>query len=598
MALLAQSFKAILPQMNNQLRASSNTRNQATIQDGRVVVQNVQGGQLQNQRARETGQNGALVLDEEVGTTSSGWVNQGNTFDADVAFKSVQDLALNEDNISSRRMYCDAFDSEVYSPVNDGIVPHDPIAIELKIYKEQVAIYEQRAKFELTERQHQMDDQMRMLIQNHNKTEENLKKELHSFKLQLKSTMENNKILEETDLDVVRLIRNIFLIANENLVAECLSKDVFYTATDSILNVSRFSDMHDAFTSAQKLCEANSAIKVLPTKQWKPTGRFLPLARQCPLVRSNALKSDCLPADPLETIAPVVYNLACTNHRTPIAIRDPMVYYVEELGHNLFSVGQFCNSDLEVAFKKHTCFVRDLDGVDLIKGSRGTNLYTIFVEDMKRSSPIFLLSKASKNKSWLWHRRLNHLNFGTLNDLARKDLVRGLPRLKIEKDHLCFASQLGKSSYQQTTVKILANLKAKADIGFFVGYTPNRKGYRIYNKRTRQIMETIHVTFDELTEQTTPIHSSSGPAPIILTPEPISSGLVPNSAHAIPYIPPTNNDLELLFQPMYDEYFETPTGDHQMPPIPAAPTSAILTVPSASISFDNDAHSSSHSPSY
>nr|GEX95671.1 retrovirus-related Pol polyprotein from transposon TNT 1-94 [Tanacetum cinerariifolium] len=52
---------------------------------------------------------------------------------------------------------------------------------------------------------------------------------------------------------------------------------------------------------------------------------------------------------------------------------------------------------------------------------------------------------ASKNKSWLWHRRLNHLNFDTINDLARKDLVRGLPRLKFEEDHLCSACQLGKS---------------------------------------------------------------------------------------------------------------------------------------------------------
>nr|GEX34863.1 retrovirus-related Pol polyprotein from transposon TNT 1-94 [Tanacetum cinerariifolium] len=61
------------------------------------------------------------------------------------------------------------------------------------------------------------------------------------------------------------------------------------------------------------------------------------------------------------------------------------------------------------------------------------------------SSPICLLSKASKNKSWLWHRCLNHLNFGTIDDLARKDLVRGLPRLKFKKDHLCSACQLGKS---------------------------------------------------------------------------------------------------------------------------------------------------------
>nr|GEV19543.1 hypothetical protein [Tanacetum cinerariifolium] len=121
------------------------------------------------------------------------------------------------------------------------------------------------------------------------------------------------------------------------------------------------------------------------------------------------------------------------------------VYYVEGLGHSLFSVRQFCDSDLEVAFRKHSCYVRDTDGVELIKGSRGSNLYTILVEDMMKYSPIYLLSTASKNKLWLWHRRLNHLNFGTINDLVRKDLVRGLPRLKFEKDHLCSACQLGKS---------------------------------------------------------------------------------------------------------------------------------------------------------
>ncbi|GJR26196.1 retrovirus-related pol polyprotein from transposon TNT 1-94 [Tanacetum coccineum] len=121
------------------------------------------------------------------------------------------------------------------------------------------------------------------------------------------------------------------------------------------------------------------------------------------------------------------------------------VYYVEGLGHNLFSVGQFCDSDLEVAFKKHSCYVRDTDGVELIKGSRGSNLYTISVEDMMKSSPICLLSKASKNKSWLWHRHLNHSNFGTINELARKDLVGGLSRLKFKKYHLCSACQLGKS---------------------------------------------------------------------------------------------------------------------------------------------------------
>ncbi|GJW02014.1 retrovirus-related pol polyprotein from transposon TNT 1-94 [Tanacetum coccineum] len=102
------------------------------------------------------------------------------------------------------------------------------------------------------------------------------------------------------------------------------------------------------------------------------------------------------------------------------------VYYVEGLGHNLFSVGQFCDFGLEFAFWKHSCYVRDTDGVELIKGSCGSNLYIISIEYMMKSFPICLLSKASKNKSWLWHRRLNHLNFGTINDLARKDLVKFL----------------------------------------------------------------------------------------------------------------------------------------------------------------------------
>nr|GEX95627.1 integrase, catalytic region, zinc finger, CCHC-type, peptidase aspartic, catalytic [Tanacetum cinerariifolium] len=61
------------------------------------------------------------------------------------------------------------------------------------------------------------------------------------------------------------------------------------------------------------------------------------------------------------------------------------VYYVEGLDYNLFSIGQFCDSDLEVSFRKHTCFVRDLDGVNIIKGSRGLNLYIISVEDMMSS---------------------------------------------------------------------------------------------------------------------------------------------------------------------------------------------------------------------
>nr|GEU56622.1 integrase, catalytic region, zinc finger, CCHC-type, peptidase aspartic, catalytic [Tanacetum cinerariifolium] len=107
-------------------------------------------------------------------------------------------------------------------------------------------------------------------------------------------------------------------------------------------------------------------------------------------------------------------------------------------------ISQFYDSNIEVAFRQHTCYVRNLERVDLLTGSRGNNLYTLSLGDMMASSPICLLSKASKTKSWLWHRRLSHLNFGSINHLARQSLVQGFPKLKFEKDHLCLACAMGK----------------------------------------------------------------------------------------------------------------------------------------------------------
>ncbi|GKB04680.1 retrovirus-related pol polyprotein from transposon TNT 1-94 [Tanacetum coccineum] len=106
-------------------------------------------------------------------------------------------------------------------------------------------------------------------------------------------------------------------------------------------------------------------------------------------------------------------------------------------------------------------------------------------------------------------------------------------------------------------------------------------------------METINVQFNELTEQMAHVQSSPGPAPSLLTPGPISSGLVPNPAPAIPYVPPTNKELEMLFQPMFDEYFNPP-GIRQDPIPNVAQDPIIPTGPSVSISIDLDAPLGSH----
>ncbi|GKD67772.1 hypothetical protein Tco_1321862 [Tanacetum coccineum] len=87
----------------------------------------------------------------------------------------------------------------------------------------------------------------------------------------------------------------------------------------------------------------------------------------------------------------------------------------------------------------------------------------------------------------------------------------------------------------------------------------------IYNKRTRRIMETIHVTFDELHQTMAPVRISSGPEPIMMTPGQLNSGLAPSPVPATTYIPPTDKDLEILFQPMFDEYFDQSTDSEPVP---------------------------------
>ncbi|GKB55420.1 retrovirus-related pol polyprotein from transposon TNT 1-94 [Tanacetum coccineum] len=137
------------------------------------------------------------------------------------------------------------------------------------------------------------------------------------------------------------------------------------------------------------------------------------------------------------------------------------VYFVEGLWYNLFSVGQFCDSDLEVAFRRNTCFVRNLEGVDLLKGNRTTKLYTINLDEMASASPICLMARATSTKSWLWHQRLSHLNSDTINDLAKNDLVTGLPKFKYHKEHLCLSCEQGKSKKASHPPKPVPNSKQR-----------------------------------------------------------------------------------------------------------------------------------------
>nr|GEZ38866.1 hypothetical protein [Tanacetum cinerariifolium] len=120
------------------------------------------------------------------------------------------------------------------------------------------------------------------------------------------------------------------------------------------------------------------------------------------------------------------------------AITIKRVYYVEGLNHNLFSVGQLCDVDLEVSFRKSTCYIRNLKGNDLLT--------------------------ATSSQAWLWHRRLSHLNFDTINLLSKNDIVVGLPKLKFVKDHLCSSCELEKAKRKSFHTKITPSSKRRLQL--------------------------------------------------------------------------------------------------------------------------------------
>nr|GEU94580.1 hypothetical protein [Tanacetum cinerariifolium] len=119
---------------------------------------------------------------------------------------------------------------------------------------------------------------------------------------------------------------------------------------------------------------------------------------------------------------------------------------------------------LEVSFRRNTCFVKNLDGVDLLKGNCSTNLCTINLHKMTFASPICVMARATSTKSWLWHQRLSHLNFDTITTLAKYNLVTVIPKFKYLKDRMCPSCEQGKSKKIPHKPKPVPNSKNRLHI--------------------------------------------------------------------------------------------------------------------------------------
>ncbi|GKE23436.1 integrase, catalytic region, zinc finger, CCHC-type containing protein, partial [Tanacetum coccineum] len=130
---------------------------------------------------------------------------------------------------------------------------------------------------------------------------------------------------------------------------------------------------------------------------------------------------------------------------------------------------------------------------------------------------------------------------------------------------LSFFHVFGALCYLTNNSENLGKLQPKADIGIFIGYAPTKKAFQIYNRRTRRIIETSPVDFDELTAMAFE-HSSLGPALHEMTHVTIISGLMPNPPLSTPFVPPSRTDWDILFQPLFDELLTPPPSVDNLAP--------------------------------
>nr|GEU37451.1 hypothetical protein [Tanacetum cinerariifolium] len=289
----------------------------------------------------------------------------------------------------------------------------------------------------------------------------------------------------------------------------------------------------------------------------------------CPLIRITTTtevplrKLISLETDAPKPVVTLVYSRKPRKSKTNVPVSKPKI--IKSISANKKEPNFGCSKHMTGDRSQLTNFVNKflgtvkfkndhvakIIGVDLLTGSRGNNLYTLSLGDMMVSSTICLLSKASKTKSWLWHRRLSHLNFGAINHLARHSLVRGLPKLKFEKDHLCSACKMGKSKKKPHKPKSKDTNQEKPYLLHMDLCGPMRvasvNGKKTYNG-TELANHTLRKNYDKIgiSHETSVARSSQ------------QNGVIERHNRMLIEAARTITDLDLLFQPLFDELLNPP----------------------------------------
>nr|GEX19046.1 hypothetical protein [Tanacetum cinerariifolium] len=588
LALIEKYFKKIYKSTNNNLRTSSNSKKRMWIRlHGLRVPQgeDVAGKQAEQGVPLQVEQYDWLAdTDEEV---------DEQELEAHYSYMAkIQETKQTE--------------FQKYKPFNDRTIDYDKLEHALA---ELQCMYLHKVK------------ECECLAQKLSKQTESVSKKVHTELLQRFAKVKHSISLE------IALQKSKEQAKNDTVCNEKASND-FRKERKQYFEIqdlkAQIQDKNIAISELKKLIEKGKG-KSVDTKFDRPSVIRQPNAQRIPKPSDQICQLFHRLLTLLQIVQLILFivDSGCTKHMT--GNLKLLCNFVEKflgLNHNLFSVGQFCDAGLEVAFRKSTCFVRDLQGHDLLIGNRGSDLYTISLQESTSSTPLCLMAKATPTQAWLWHRRLSHRNFDYINLLSKKDIVIGLPKLKYVKDQLCSSCELSKvkrSSFKSKAVpsskarlnllhmdlcgsmpvasingkkyipvivddysrytwtlclrskdetpeitrdgKNLDKMKEKRDQCILVGYSTQSKGYRVYNKRTRMIVESIHIHFDEIKEVSETSVSNN------------TSGLVPQRQKALDYdnpnpVPPrqdvfssananvpSQQELDILFGPLYGEFF-------------------------------------------
>ncbi|GKC02062.1 hypothetical protein Tco_0993672 [Tanacetum coccineum] len=764
LALLTQSYKTYLPQTNNQLRTSSNTRNQTTFQDGKNSEYFKD--KMLLMQAHENG----VALDEEQLLFLAG--GQDNAIDEDVDEQPVHDLALNVDNVFQADDYLvydeagPSYDSDILSEVHDhdhyqdsvcehheehemhddiqptyvvdshadytsdsNMIPYDQyvkdnavsvvqsdvssvpnnaymmifkdmhephaqsvsdttrntvvdnsLTAELATYKEQVELYERRARFELTEREQKIDEQLRIVITDRNIKEENLKKELHSIKMQLASTINHNKSMVEE----VTSLKKDFKQKENKYLEEFLDmkalkekvEDKLYKQDQSLQTVhmlckpkpyyneqnkvaigyknplclTRAKQVQPALYNGYEIIKNNHVpalvhntedtleiaeitrrkmndkmkdpecvthkVKIAPPDYSKENylATFTPQKQLTPeqifwsqdliKMKEEALKKQTTASRPIKALTVYPPN-------TPATLVPRVLPTKSQVKINIFALIQLF-SEFEKTCKKR------ITPTGLTEGERGFEQTKECYLTEDNAVPVVQsnVSSVPNDAYMMIFNDMHEPHAQFVSDTTRNTVVDNLLTAKLAtyKDKLLNVESSGQGS---NLLHLLADHKHRSNtrknrispaLKVFVykkKVEEHPRSYRSSSGIWTQAVQKLDwgslvwkpKQVRQLTEHMAPVQLSTGPAPTFLTLGQISLGHVPNLVPAAPYVPPTNKDLEILFQPMFDEYMEPPRVERPVSPAPAVSVSVNSAGTPSSTIIDQDVPSPSHSMS-